>query len=185
MSRLTLAIIFLLIAGAAFFFGVASEWEKVRSLRREIAGLIRINDELQEIAATRERLTNEYNSIPRGNFAKLSEILPPRLATAQYLGDIETLAARHGVFLKSIDFVKETKPVTGQIRLPVGRFSNAVNVSLSLRGSYESFRALLRDLEKLVRITDVSEISFGAQAVAAQQSPLLEYSLKGSIYYAK
>lgn len=189
MTRFTFGILLIFTAAGIFISGVLSSWKEISALRVEIGGLIKVNDELQEIAKIRDELTEQYNAIPPSDIAKLSSILPSGPGTAQYLRDIELLATKYGIFLKSIDFIKQERPTT-QIQLPQQRLFTPLGIAFSLKGSYDSLRLFLRDLEKVIRITDISEISFSAQQAAgaagqAQQLQALEYALKGTIYHAR
>lgn len=183
MSRSIFSILLLFIAAGAFVFGVIPAWNEMGALRKEIQGSINLNDELQEIALARDELTAQYNAIPQANLQKLSSVLPSGLATSQFLRDMEALANRHGMFLKSIDFVRREERPDSRILLPSQQASVPVNVSLAVKGQYASFRSFLNDLEKMIRITDVSDVSFGAPS-GEGASALLEISIKGSIYYA-
>ena len=155
-------------------------------VRAEIQKLIRLNDELQEISQTRDQLTAQYNAIPQGDLNKLSAMLPSGFGGAQLLRDMEALATKHGMFLKNIDLVTEAKTQTTQIQLPAQRLVAPLDVAFNTRGTYESLKSFLRDLEKVVRIIDLSDISFSGIQSADQKGPVLfEYSLKGVTYYTK
>ncbi|MFY9461959.1 MAG: type 4a pilus biogenesis protein PilO [Candidatus Sungiibacteriota bacterium] len=191
MSRLTFAIILLVAGAALFIFGVLPAWEDVSAARLEIRKLIRVNDELQAIAKTRDELTEQYNSISQSDLVRLSAVLPQGLDSAQFLRDMEALATRHGLFLKSLDFIKQptTVTVSASIQLPATRLYAPANVSFNVRGTYESLRAFLVDLEKMIRITDISDITFTAQAAVPKEGvigpALFEYALKGAIYSSR
>ena len=186
MPRFSFAIVLLVIAAAVFFFGLFPAWQGVQAVRAEIQKLIRLNDELQEIAQIRDQLTAQYNAIPQSDVNKLSAMLPSGFGGAQFLRDMEALATKHGMFLKNIDLVTEAKPQTTQIQLPSQSLVAPLDVAFGMRGNYESLRSFLRDLEKMVRIVDLSNISFsGIQSVDQKGPVLFEYSLKGVTYYSK
>lgn len=188
MMRPTIALLSFLAAGGIIAFGIFPLRNEIRDARAEIDGLIREYDELQEIAGVRSKLTAEYNAIPSQDLSRLSSMLPSGFATGQYLKDIEALSARHGLFLQSIDFVRKDQPSSSAVRLPSQQRFTPLEVSFTVRGPYEIFRLFLVDLEKLVRITDVTNISFVAQPFSEipeskAASPLFEYALRGLIYY--
>ncbi|MDO8500180.1 MAG: type 4a pilus biogenesis protein PilO [bacterium] len=184
MSRFTIAIISLAAAAAILIFGVLPAWNSVGVARLEIKKLISVNDELQVIAKTRDELTAQYNTIPASDLTRLSSILPQKLSSAQFLRDIEALTTRRGLFLKSLDFVKQPSPtLSAQIQVSSQRLYIPASVSLNVRGSYDSLRAFLADLEKMIRLTDISDISFTAQS-SVPGSQVFEYALRGSIYFS-
>lgn len=185
MSRLTFAIILLVASAAILIFGVVPAWKDVSAARLEIRKLIKVNDELQSIAKTRDDLTAQYNSISQSDLTRLSSILPKGLGSAQFLRDMEALATRHGLFLKNLDFVKSAAPTAvAQIQLPSQRPYASANVSFNVRGTYDSIHSFLIDLEKMIRVIDVSDISFTAQS-SVPGAQIFEYALKGSVYFSR
>ena len=186
MPRFAFVIVLIGLVAAVLVFGLLPAWSGVQTVRPEIKKLIRLNDELQEVARIRDELTVQYNAIPQGDLNKLSTMLPSGFGSAQFLRDMEALATKHGMFLKNIEFVTKEKTQTTQIQFPAQRLVASIDVSFNTRGSYESFRSYLKDLEKMVRIIDISDLSFSGVQLAEQKGPvLLEYSMKGVTYYLR
>lgn len=189
MIRFVIALLSFIAAGGIIAFGVFPLWNEIGSAREEVAGLIREYDELQEISEARSKLTAEYNAIPAQDLSRLDDILPSGFETGQYLKDIEALSAQHGLFLQNIDFVRKDQPSSSAVRLSSQQRFTSLEVAFRVRGPYNLFRLFLADLEKLIRITDVTSISFAAQTLAGVPgseavSPSFEYALRGLIYYA-
>lgn len=187
MSRLTFAIILFVAAAGVFIFGILPAWQEVGAMRLEVRELIRVNDELVAIAKKRDELTAQYNAIPQTDLFKLALILPRGLGSAQLLRDLEALATRHGLFLKSLDFVKSAPTsAVAQIQagVPAQRAYATANMSFNVRGTYDSLRAFLVDLEKMIRVTDISDISFTAQS-SVPGTQIFEYALKGAVYFSR
>jgi len=183
MTRIALSIIFLFTSAAVFFVGIVPAWQGVGDIRSEIAGLSALNDELQDISGVRDELMAQYNSISQTDLNKLSFMVPRGFGSAQFVREIESLAKRHGMFLRSIDFVSKDKSAGTQIKIPEKRQVTTIDVSLKMLGSYESFSLFLRDLEKMVRIVDITDISFGTRQTDPKAP--LEFSLSGTTYYSR
>lgn len=184
MARLTFAILLLITAAALFFFGVVSAWQDVRALQAEVNQFEAVNTELETIQQKRDQLTEDYNTISAEDLSKLSLMLPADFGTSQFLLDMEALAGQRAVFLKNIDFLKAEKPGGAQIQLPSQRLYAPIGLSFTMRGTYESLRAFLRDLENMVRVTDISEISFTAGQTAGAGA-VFDYALRGTTYYLR
>lgn len=185
MTRITFGVIFILVSAAVFFSAILPTWQKVSNLRAEIAGLVRLNDELQEIASARDELTAQYNAITQADLNKLSAMIPSGLGSAQLIRDMEALASRHGIFLRNIEFVSQEKQPTTQIQLLARRQVIPVDLSFKMFGSYEALRSFVRDLEKMTRVVDINDVSFGTRQQADAGKGLLEFSLAGTTYYSK
>lgn len=184
MARITFALLLLAAAGAVFFFGVAPTWQSVRALQADVNDSLSVRDELLSIQQKRDDLTQSYNQISSEDLAKLSSILPAGFGTSQFLREMEVLAGNRSMFVKNIDFLKADKPASGPIQLSSQRLYAPIGISFGVRGTYESFRSFLRDMENMVRVTDIAEISFTASA-GTGGSPVLDYAMKGTIYYLR
>ena len=179
MSRLTIGIILLFTTAVIVFLLIVPQWKEVGATRTEIARLQALNDELTKLAEQRDLLTREYNAISESDLTKLHGIVPRGQDTGTALVDFESLTAKNGLFLSRIDFSGEATQKGGLVPSEA-RLVTPMPVSLAVRANYGSLRAFLGDLENMLRIFDVSDISFGGGQATSDQ---FEISLKGKMYY--
>lgn len=102
----------------------------------------------QEIETKQNMLINIQNNLALlENFEidKINKILPNEPEIPELMIQLESLAQKNGLLLKSINFNKST----GQVMTTV-----------KLAGSYQAFKNYLNDLEINLRITDVININF-------------------------
>ncbi len=147
--------------------------------------------ELQDIMTSRDRLQAEYRAIPEADITKLNQILPEGPEIGDLLSVYETLAKRNGLSLISIDFsggaqaraggAQAARPATASNQKIVKVLSGGVTplpVVQSLQGSYDAFRRYLRDIEFLLNVTDITDISFSPSDLQNAS-----FSIRGTTYY--
>ncbi|MBI4132444.1 MAG: hypothetical protein HY474_02315 [Candidatus Sungbacteria bacterium] len=179
MSRIAAAIIFLALAAAAIAFGALPQWRRVVEVRSALAELQSFHTELTALAANRDALIAEYNTIAEADLAKLQILAPSKPKTTDVLIGLEELARRNGIILGQVDFTAPASQ-SGALPAPAARRWTALPVTLSLRGSYDGFRNFLTTIERDLRLFDSDEIIFsspgGREATA---------SLKGRMYFRR
>jgi Tfp pilus assembly protein PilO len=182
MSRLTVAIVLLLLTAGVVFFIIAPQWQQISATRAEIQRLQDLNAELAELDALRESLTQQYNAISEADMDKLEAIAPPTPDTARALVDFEALALKNGVVLDRVDFISSEKASGGGLQAPSARSYVPLPVTINLKGSYDAFRSFLSGLEQNVRLFDVSEINLGG---GEKDITHFSATLSGKIYFRK
>lgn len=150
------------------------------------------NAELQDIMTSRDRLQAEYSAIPEEHIAKLNLLIPEKSEIGALLSVYESVAKLNGLSLISVDFgaggevrfggvtqAWQGNTIQNQkiVKLPESGIAE-LPVTQSLRGSYDAFRKYLADLEFLLNLTDITDISFDP---ADLQN--VSFSLRGTTYY--
>lgn len=179
MSRLTSAIILILLTAAAAVFLVMPQWRRIGEERAAVAEFQAFHEELAGLAANRDALIAEYNTVAEADLVKLKGMAPADARTTGVLTSFEELARRNSLALGQVDFIGEKAP-TAAIAAPTARRYGAIPVTLTLRGGYENFRDFLSALEHDLRIFDTNEITF-----AAAQAKQATINLKGQIYFRR
>ena len=145
--------------------------------------------ELEDIAADRDKLIDIYNSITQADIDRLGKMLPSGPNASSFLTNLEFLALKNNLQLKRLDFIGDTSSnvsrsssiPTPSAAIPAARAGENLSelpLSISIEGSYESFRNYLKDLEKSVRLLDVNEINFGLI-----RPNIYEFTVKAKAYY--
>lgn len=172
----------ILIAAAVWIF-----WSYTDPIYKEAGGLKEVRADYQtklsqanEFRRKYENLSVAYQSFSEADIIRLSRLVPDTVDTVRLVMDVSDIAAKQGLLIKNIKIsepTKETKENTnssigaaappandltlGAIRIgTVNQDFNNIDLSFSVTGSYERFIAFLQDLEKSLRILDVTEIKF-------------------------
>ncbi len=179
------------IAGALWYVG--PQWNAFREIRQEANFLQEISGELDELIESRNALFASINAVSAEDLERINQSIPEGQRSADLLNLLEALGITHGLVLSKIDLAgtSGSEPASGAAAKtqprpaassapprPAGSVRE-LPVSLTLVGSYESFKAFLRDVEENRRIIDVENISFSAP----DQKSVFEFNLKIKTYY--
>lgn len=148
--------------------------------------------------AVRDRLTQKFNSLRPESLARLSKLLPDNIDNIRLILEIEEkIAAPYGMVLKDVKYST----------LPEGSTDNSDNLArsgasienlnknygiwdleFSAQGTYSNFVKFLRDLERNLRIIDVSAVDFSSTSnigAGGTPSETYTYSFKIRTYWLK
>lgn len=179
MSKSTFSVLLLIVGIAIFYFVVIPQWNGLQTTRADYAEANKAIEELRSLAAKRDELTQTYNAVSASALQKADSIIATDAQTSVLLVDLELLAKRNDLVLRSIDFgqpIQESGAKTSSGRVSTTRSAgttkpdepalsarrNAYVIPLTLRvsGRYDSFRNFLEDLELNQRILDVSSVGY-------------------------
>ena len=180
MSRFSTGLLLIVLAAAAVYFLAWSQWQESTTLRANIKTLQALNEELVELAGMSQTLQQEYNSVPEVDLEKLRSIAPNTAATSRVLVDFEGLAQRNGILLERVEFPSTANQSTAELQVPVSGLYTPIQVTMAIRGGYESLRAFLIDLEHNLRLVDLTNVSF--RDVSDKVFPA---SISSKIYYRR
>ena len=166
--------IFLLIASVGIFFGyinptygaVTGEQNiKNRSVQELWEESGRYTDALnktREIEKARVGLLERYNAIPLEDRERLEKLLPDHIDSVRLIIDINNAAAQYGMTLKNINLTNADEGTTaGSVALgPQQKRFKPVGLKFNVSGSYDEFRSFVRDMEKSLRLVDVTGMTF-------------------------
>lgn len=193
MSRFSLMVIFVIVGLLLTGFVIIPGVRNVFVLLDRQSVLKEANAALQDIMTSRDRLQAEYRAIPEEQLLKLNALLPEEPEIGNLLTVYESVAKRNGLSLVSIDFsggaqarsggaqAARQKDVLGKNQKIVKTVvSGAIPlpVTQSLQGSYDAFRNYLGDLEFLLNLTDITDISFSPADLQNAN-----FSIQGTTYY--
>ncbi len=167
------SISFILIALSVglFFFYVRPQYTAVMSLRTQITTYTNAIASAKQVKTQSDALLQQYNNISDVDKAKLSALVPPKFDIIKVTSDITTIAAQHGIVVKSVaaggsstgDTNNAPETVT---TTPVNSPYKTTSVSFSATGQYKNFLAFLKDIESNIELMDVRKISVGSGSVS-------------------
>lgn len=156
----------------------------IQELREESTRYLDALNKTKEIEQARTGLLKKYNDISAKNREDIEKLLPDHIDSVRLIIDVNNIASKYNMSLKNIGLSESDSgtastpaaPVAlpapggleppGMASLSIGPSSGAHFKATELRfgvtGSYEDFRAFLRNLEQSLRLVDVTSISFSA-----------------------
>ena len=173
-----IAILFFAVAVAILALGARPLWENIVQVKTERdafnSAILRIN----ELRRVRDSLIQTYNSISQTDIRRVKKILPDTVSSGVFLVELSNLASENGLLLKSTDVSTAVRPGAPIIRGVNQRYGE-VGLKFVVSGPYERFGAFLRQLEKSLRIVDVTALSFSG---SGQPGVSIDFSVEAKSY---
>jgi Tfp pilus assembly protein PilO len=103
-------------------------------------------------------LTGQKNSIPKQDKEKLEKLLPDNVDNIKLIVEFNEIAQKRRLSLKNmsvVGFAKSTDTI-GPDKTPYG----VLSLKFSVNTTYETFLSFVDDLERNLRLVDITDISF-------------------------
>jgi Tfp pilus assembly protein PilO len=170
------------ISGAAVFFYVHPQYEHVKVLRAEADEYAVAVEKARAAEQTRDRLVARLNSFSKSELEKLDKIAPTDVDSIRLLLDINELAKKYNTSISGIKVQRETTPATSGIANRGAKEGyEALVITFNVSATYPTFIQFLKDMEKSLRIIDVTSIKFRPTEGAGAY----EYEISFKTYYLK
>ncbi|MDP2676449.1 MAG: type 4a pilus biogenesis protein PilO [bacterium] len=166
--KLILSIVILGGAVVVFLFFARPELDKISLLRAEEGEISQSLAELQELARLRDALLSQYNAVNPLDIERLDKIVPSKIDSGLLIAELESFAQQYNIVLESISITDEQQQRTQQqqrgtiVREVAEQPFEKLPLTLSIVGTYSSFRNFLTRLEMNTRVIDIAEIRFNA-----------------------
>lgn len=180
MNKSTSLILILLSLGIFYTFTM-SQYGDAETLAAQAAEYRNVIDNVKRIAEARDNLLNSFESIPQAEKDRLVKVLPDNVDTVAIARDLDTIAARYGISIKSVQIEDKSVVDPAAITLPDNSLPyEKAYVSFSFISNYANFERFLADLEKSLRIMDIKTISF-----QVSETGLYEHKIIVQTYWLK
>jgi Tfp pilus assembly protein PilO len=173
----------LLIASVGVFIGfINPQYKEVQSIRAESERYKTALDKYNELTNIRDELNKKRNKMGAAELTKLEKLLPDNVDTVRLVMDINGIADKYGIVIRSIEISKnEQKEQTpGKAIGPDKNKYGTVGLSFNFSAPYPAFLAFLNDLEQSLRIIDVNTIS-----LKTPKENVFDYSINAKTYWLK
>ncbi len=139
----------------------------------------------------RDKLTQKYNAIDSIQLSRLEKMIPENVDNIRLILEIEKIAMPYGMVLKGVKYDSAPKKEEGAVTSPaIGVSENpdygTWTLEFSTSSTYANFISFLKDLERNLRIVDVSELSFASDAdISNQGFGTYKFDFKIKTYWLK
>ena len=192
MFRLIVPIILIAVAAGVFVAFTNPFYQSVSALKSEASDYREALDNSKALENERDKLTQKFNSIDPASLDKLEKMLPENVDNIRLILEIEKIASPYGMVLREVKY--DTTAEDAQAGEGVGSSAPEVQnreygewtLEFSTASTYNNFLNFLRDLERNLRIVDISSISFSAESgIPGPTSDVYRYSFKIKTYWLK
>ena len=178
----TTAVILLLLSVGIFFSFSSGQYQEMKNLQTLADEYKSVLNEASAIEGLRDSLLNTYSAIPKSEIERLNKVLPNTVDTVQLAFDLDGMASKHGISISSVQTNTDTQSADQSLTvLPEHAPTyNKASVTFSFIANYENLKKMLSDVEKNLRLMDISSISF-----QVQDSGLYDYKVSADTYWLK
>jgi len=197
MTRFILPIILIVISISLFFTFTDPIYTEISTLKEEATSYNQALDNSKQLENERDKLTAKYNSFRPEDLANIEKLLPDNVNNIRLILEIEQIASPYGMVLRDVGY-DSGETVAAPNGAPVAPQAATVTqgppkdygtfyLSFSTSGSYTNFINFTKDLEKNLRIVDISSIEFSSDTgVASHGGPeVYNYNFKIKTYWLK
>jgi hypothetical protein len=189
MGRSLVTILLIIGAAVLVMLYLRPQWDQFQVLRTAIIALEETSAELDDLTAKRDTLISAAGAIPRSQFDRIGRSFPEGPGAPDLVVLLETLAQKNGVLLRNVDAAvrgipqrpRSNQPVSGGVAARVDSAGSGIKeipLTMSVTGTYDSFKSFLQDLERSIRIIDVVSISF-----SGGDTELINVSIRAKAYF--
>lgn len=140
-------------------------------------------DRSKEFIALRDGLLSKYNSFPAESVRRLNTLLPDSIDTVRLIIDLNTIASRYNMPLGNISVGEPRETVAPTTGIgPKSSTYGSLDISFSVSAPYDQFIAFMGDIERSLRILDVTSVTFGAPS---QANGFANYTVSLKTYWLK
>jgi len=155
MLRTLTPILFFLSALALFFGYTDPAYQSTLGIRSKIADYESAISNSDAVRIKRDSLRDARNAIDPTNLDQLQKLLPDSVDNVRLILDISSIAAKHGLTLRSVKFGQAvTESSAGD-----GASLGSIPVGFSVSASYDNFLSFLTDLESSLRLVEITNLS--------------------------
>lgn len=194
MMKFILPIIFVGLAIAGFIIFVGPQYQNLGDVRMQVSAYNEALKNSKRLESERDKLTAKYNSIDPANIERLEKFLPNSVDNIRLILEIEKIALPYGMALRDVKYdiiKKEGEGVVqgGQQEQTVDNKDYGTwELSFSTQSTYSNFISFIKDLERNLRVVDISSVQFASDLTTAANpgiNDLYRYTVKIKTYWLK
>ncbi len=193
MMRYIFPSILILLSIASFILFTSPTYKEIKTLKQEAAAYDAALTNALNLQKVRDTLSEKYRSLTPEQIDRLSKLLPDNVDNIRLIIDIQRIATNYGMLLTSVKFdtlAADPLPVspdavqgTPETILEEEKEYGSFNLEFNTAASYQTFLLFLADLEKSLRIIDISSINFTSDT--EETGDTYKYGFKIKTYWLK
>ena len=193
--KISFSIPFLILAdaimiGLLIFLLILPSYKKMEDINNKIISSEETLEEEQEILNNLKEIREEYQQV-KDDMEKINMVLPQGEEIPELLVQLEAMVLDAGLFCESIkpisteEEVDSTTELQDQEEKEIKRITSykPLDISVELTGNYESFKKYLDNLEKNIRITNITSITIDKPDSEEGGENLFDFALELKTYY--
>src|SRR3989339_377344 len=137
---------------------LSNDRRSVLNLQKENVDYEKALNNTTAIREKRNALTAEKGRIDLDSLSRLEKLLPDNVDNIKLVIDMNQIAQNHALVLKNIKLDTDTKSDSDKLGVDNNKYGT-VGLSFSVNSSYDNFQNFLTDLERSLRLVEITELS--------------------------
>lgn len=158
---------------------LGGEKRSVKSLQAEDNEYKKVLKDTTDIRARRDELQDKKSKFSTEDISKLEKLLPDNIDNIKLIIDMNNIGDKHNLVLKGIKLDTSTKEDPNKLGNDNGKY-NTIGISFSVTASYEKFQDFLFDLEKSLRLVEITDLT-----ITGSNTGLYDFSVGLKTYWLK
>lgn len=166
-----------------YFLYISPAITEVQVLSDQKAEYNDVLNKANEIKEKRDTISSTYNNISSSDLERLGKIVPAKFNSVLFAKDVNDLASKNGVTIKSFKETVARANNSGDITLESESMPYIETIiTLSLAGQYRQFMNFLAELETNIQLMDVISLSINSNAGQKVVESQSQYTLELKTY---
>ena len=182
MKALTPFLIIGICVGMYFLYmgPVITEIKDLQAKKDEYTNVL---NKVKEIKDRRDAVSAEYNNISPENFERLNKIIPKKFDSVVFVNDVNNIASRNGVILKSYkeNGSSSASSETTTTEAPEAIYRTNI-IIMNFVGPYKQFLSFLSELETSLQLVDVITLDILSSSGVKLADNQYQYTLEVNVY---
>ncbi len=160
--KLLIPIILILASIGLFYFVTDPEYTQIKQTSADYDRYNLILQKSNELLGERDKLNEKEHSVDRKDIALLQKMLPDTIDNVRLVLDLNSMAARDGVSLKNIKVNSASSGSSATTLGPSSSLYGSIGLQFSFSAPYPVFLNFLADIERSLRIVDITSLNVKA-----------------------
>lgn len=180
------AILLIVTAIGLFSYYIDPTYKQVKQLRAQEADFAEALENTSKVQDFLAELQTKYNSFSEADHVRIERLLPDSVDNVRLIIEIDKIASRHNMVFADVqtsDTRSRTAPsqIAGAIGEEGARPYASAPLSFTVTGSYGGFLNFLQDIEKSLRVMDITDIGIKP----GKDSDEYDFDIKLRTYWLK
>ncbi len=195
MSKFIIPFLLVMLSVGSYFLYTKPMYDEAKGVSVEVGKLQDATTKLDAALKKRDKLATTYNALDTSLVDRLGKLMPDNLDNIKLIIDVDRTAKQYGVILNAVKFdvdqqAKANTTTTATATVPIRdnktaqeskKDYNTFNLTMTFTGTFANFTKLVGDMEKNLRIIDISSVTFDAQ----DSKDVYRFEIKAKIYWLK
>jgi Tfp pilus assembly protein PilO len=137
---------------------------------------------VQELASKRNDLMTRSSGFSNEDLLKLEKLLPDNIDNIKLIIDMDNIGDKHNLVLKGAKLDTSANTDANKLGANNNNKYGTIGISFSVTASYEKFQDFLGDLEKSLRLVEITDLSITGNSAS---TGLYDFSVSLKTYWLK